>query len=126
LALIPLGFLHSFKVIFGEFEKDVVLTEMHLFKELTLLKRKEGRFILYDRNIEYSGLNNTQRISLDWLKIDNKICEEENEIGGGILKLNGKGFPSSSGSFIMKVDDKSWKITFTPVIGKINVYLLKY
>lgn len=125
LVLIPFSFFHSFKFIFGSFEKDVVLSEMYLFKELTFLKRKEGRLILYDRNIEYNGLDDKRRIDLDWLKLDSKISEEKNEIGGGILKLNGEGFPSGAGSFIMRIDNKGWKITLTPVVGKVNLYFLK-
>jgi len=124
LTLASFGFFQSFEIIFGEFEKDAILTKMHLFKESNLLKRKAGRFILYDRNIEYDKMSRIEKVKLDWLKIDEKMCEEDGS-GGGILRLNGEGFPSNSGSFVLKGNSRSWKITFTPVVGKINVYRLK-
>ncbi|MDI3472775.1 MAG: hypothetical protein PWQ20_1477 [Thermotogaceae bacterium] len=122
LIVISFGFFRSFYGLFGEFEKDLLLTKMYTFKEYNLLKKQEGRFILYDRSIEYGTIYETEKLKLDWLKIDKNVCEEFLESGAGVLKLNGNGFPSGSGSFILKNGNNDWKITFTPVVGKINVY----
>ena len=110
--------LETYNFFAEELETISVFMDVNAFRRSPIATGKKSRFIVFQNEYRFNEMDDLRTNELNFLRI-------ENWTNGGRYYITKDGFPERVGSFVLDGEDGRWKITLTPVVGKVNLYRLK-